>query len=982
MYRRQNTQANRIANGRNAGNEVRKEQEAEEALINIGNEAANGMNIPLNLGSNEANNANGALDEALAHYAENDLNKMTLGDIPSEIVKDGLENYYENDLNRKITKKPKSNAGKKLNLINESDERGMGEKEQPDEIKADDSMDLIGPLLKEEPEKLIDNEIGSGKKKAKSSAKKGSAAQNINEDLTQIDQSLEPTQGWDFVAQKLPARKKQGFMKKAASWLAYYTGKTIGKVGGFFATIGKGLYDLIKKKPGTFRGIYNGMRGSDRFSPKENQGAIPGWDGAKFENEEGPEDQVNADFRRVPEIWSWPIAEKAAEGDDKDKNAKPRDPVISVYISQSSKDYTVTGAGGTGHSGIGIEYSRYSALSGRWQRYNLRFGYYMAGGGGSTMSKFAVTSYNNATIPGRVMNEQGKKYNISRSFQAKPKQVTNVLRAAESYAERGGYNAYTRNCTTFAKDMLVNTAQIKGAEAAFAKDEVYLQSGADRKMFGAAAMAPITKADMENGFEKMREKDDLGYQNFGNKMASREDYEQYKNSMSLWSSRTSEADSPNAVAENLRRTEGGKSGMIGSFGNVKNGDNSLEEASLDVVIKNLPILFSDLKNAMSIITPIDKLYGENSNEDLKKLMKDLTGDEIGDRITALIPDYENEAAMNKNSKQSNLVKARSEMTDTIKNLNILLFKYYRNDNRIQKKVLPIISLLNHGINAVDQAYVTTDAKDETAEDKDLGDLGKSFSGKKYNFTVGGISVEMTPSKYEAWLQIFKTPQKALSEYNKMMVLRQKRSAGRLNDGEKKELDKLYRINDLSLDFERSHRYMITKDEYNQQDVDYALSLEKKERQVGVSSDMFEQDWNDPTMAKMKNPNASAANTYQLMIMKSVFGGMQERFTENFQGKYNMKEMLDWLNADAANCVKTHEKEMTTIIRGLKHTTDQADKGKLQAGFSQMLTKWVFQVFHGNKDVNQYRMMVKTMTSPVGVVMKEVDKIITDVLKEK
>ena len=215
--------------------------------------------------------------------------------------------------------------------------------------------------------------------------------------------------------------------------------------------------------------------------------------------------------------------------------------------------------------------------------------------------------------------------------------------------------------------------------------------------------------------------------------------------------------------------------------------------------------------------------------------------------------------------------------------------------------------------------------------KDLGDLGKSFSAKKYNFTVGGKSVEMTPSKYEAWLQIFKTPQKALSEYNKMMVLRQKRSAGRLNAGEKKELDKLYRINDLSLDFERSHRYMITKDEYNQQDVDYALSLEKKERQVGVSSDMFEQDWNDPTMAKMKNPNASAANTYQLMIMKSVFGGMQERFTENFQGKYNMKEMLDWLNADAANCVKTHEKEMTTIIRGLKHTTDQADKGKLQAG---------------------------------------------------
>lgn len=108
MYRRQNTQPKQNTNGRNAGNEVRKEQEAEEALINIGNEAANGMNIPLNPASNEANNANAALDESLAHYADNDLNKMTLGDIPSKIAKDGLENYYDNDLNRKTTKKRRS----------------------------------------------------------------------------------------------------------------------------------------------------------------------------------------------------------------------------------------------------------------------------------------------------------------------------------------------------------------------------------------------------------------------------------------------------------------------------------------------------------------------------------------------------------------------------------------------------------------------------------------------------------------------------------------------------------------------------------------------------------------------------------------------------------------------------------------------------------------------------------------------------------
>ena len=230
----------------------------------------------------------------------------------------------------------------------------------------------------------------SPKKPKKPSAGKAAAPQEEDRDLTMADESMEPAQGWDFVAEKLPARKKQKFLSKLAS--------------------------------------------------------------------------------------------------------------------------------------------RYSALSGRWQRYNLRFGYYTKGGL-PNKEKFAVTSANNATIPGQLANEKGKHYRVSRSWSIRPKQVSDVLRAAESYADRGGYNPYTRNCTTFAKEMIVDAAKIKSAAGVFAKDEVYLHKKADAKMFAAGALAPLAKGAVENGFEKIGHKDDLSYQNFGNKMASKEDHARYRKSV-------------------------------------------------------------------------------------------------------------------------------------------------------------------------------------------------------------------------------------------------------------------------------------------------------------------------------------------------------------------------------------------------------------------------------------------------------------------
>ena len=184
--------------------------------------------------------------------------------------------------------------------------------------------------------------------------------------------------------------------------------------------------------------------------------------------------------------------------------------------------------------------------------------------------------------------------------------------------------------------------------------------------------------------------------------------------------------------------------------------------------------------------------------------------------------------------------------------------------------------------------------------------------------------------------------------------------------------------------------MISKEKYNQQDVDYAFALEKKEKQGGVSSDMFEQDWNDPTMTNMTNPSASASGTYQMLIMKTIFGGMKERFSSQFKDykenkdiKNNklFKEMSDWISADAAGCIKGHQKEMTMVFRAVKNNTDKPDDKKLRASFLDLLKKWLFQLFRADMNPNQYRAIIKYLTNNNTDVMKEADKIIATVMEE-
>ena len=109
--------------------------------------------------------------------------------------------------------------------------------------------------------------------------------------------------------------------------------------------------------------------------------------------------------------------------------------------------------------------------------------------------------------------------------------------------------------------------------------------------------------------------------------------------------------------------------------------------------------------------------------------------------------------------------------------------------------------------------------------------------------------------------------------------------------------------------------------------------------------------------------------------------MKERFKGQLQQNIDVNEGINWLSGDVTNCIKNHQKEMTNIIRGLKHTTEDPKKSDLQKGFKQLLTRWLFQLFHEGTDKDTYQKMVENILNEKSDTMKETDKIITKVLEE-
>ena len=105
-------------------------------------------------------------------------------------------------------------------------------------------------------------------------------------------------------------------------------------------------------------------------------------------------------------VWSYLTA-----GKGQDDKGKPLPPTVSVNVNQpepgEDRDVSLSGSG---HTGIGIEYSRYSRVTNRYERYGLKYGFYIAD---PTASAGILNAAQDAKTFGQLRDEKGTNYDVT-----------------------------------------------------------------------------------------------------------------------------------------------------------------------------------------------------------------------------------------------------------------------------------------------------------------------------------------------------------------------------------------------------------------------------------------------------------------------------------------------------------------------------------------------------------------------------------------
>ena len=361
-----------------------------------------------------------------------------------------------------------------------------------------------------------------------------------------------------------------------------------------------------------------------------------------------------------------------------------------------------------GHTLLGIEYSRFSKITNRYERYMIKYGFYPAGGFGGMSAGMMMVS-RDAVVPGQLYNDYNHKYTISRRFPAKPAQVNAIFRASETYADKG-YGFFTRNCTTFVKDMVQNVGHItKLAPAIFQQDAVQFGLKENLGMFGAKAFHLNAKAGLENTLIDMGEREDLTYENFGNKRATQRDFRNYQKSLDHDITIQKYTEIPAMVGENLRRASGEHAGDISSYnytGNLPKDEDGNEIVTLPSVANACQDEASEVKHVIRDI--IEEVGREQLTPELSAIIADLSlsGQSL------LILDRKTDAYCAKNGIErgaktelealtaDDLRECRAELEEDISRV-LQLQRIFKNDERLHMPIVHLISLLNYGNRGVD-----------------------------------------------------------------------------------------------------------------------------------------------------------------------------------------------------------------------------------------------------------------------------------------
>ena len=564
-----------------------------------------------------------------------------------------------------------------------------------------------------------------------------------------------------------------------------------------------------------------------------------------------------------------------------------------------------------------------------------------------------------------MIDDWGHSYTISRRFKSNDYQVAEIFKASETYADKG-YGYFTRNCTTFVKDMVQNIAGIQAAKQIFQQDAVQFRGMENLGMAGAISFDLNARAGAENTLMDLGEKTDTGYQNFGGKRLTQQEYQNYKDSLSEGLTVSKITDIPAVAGENMRRMTNVQSfsGELGSksyAGSMRKADGSLPI--------NPDTLADAIENEGAALKAM--LRDEILNEALKRpggVPPELVGlissfGFLGMPLLDLKAKYN---AFSQNPENNDrpiydaftprdLQEVRTELSKSVSSLNVMLSRYFKNDKRLHMPVMHLISLLNYGIEFVDDIYAQVRKGSGNGE---LGSIRENMSRKVYTIKAGGKHAFFTASHYESYLQIYKTPAEAVKNYARYCELKKKSSTGEgLSSAEKKEYEKLSRLEKTAEQFDNAHNYMLEKGDFDQKDIEYMFSLGHREKENDARGEMI-------------SGGESAAGTYKTLAMEKFFKCMQQRCmnSEIFDGTYqmtpeNLEKAKKWLDKDLEKCLNNKFVELVTAVGGIQSPQKQPTREKIFDDFSDaVVDDWLGKIFPA-KD-NDQKMQYAGIIIPV------------------
>ena len=602
---------------------------------------------------------------------------------------------------------------------------------------------------------------------------------------------------------------------------------------------------------------------------------VPGRKGELFEDEivkkdeNGEDTEVYSDVRRGPLVF-----EKLSAGDPEDP------PEVIVMSNQAKRGDTAAQADGPSHAFIGLSYSRYNKMTGRKERYQLRIGFFQGGG---LKTETGLAAIGGAMIAGQIRSDYYNDYDVARRYQVKPGDINKILRAAEKYADKG-YGMYKRNCSTFMVEMskLIDLPIAKD----FKETEMKFNGAAGVKAETAIAMSKAGYYMGANAISKRMNKMDLSYQNFGQKLFTKEDLKRYYKTAGTADAIKKGYD-PGAVGETIRNAKSGE--LTAKYQEHEDIDNkkindAISDAGMELwnkIEKRLPSGIRterdvDLHMALTMLGDcgLSKLTNKSSTSSVRGVYKGIRA--------------------------------------IMKKLNAYYAEVLGSDASLNMDVMNLLSLYESALSMADEAYQKLIGKDAIG---DAGRLRADFVKKEYQVNFKGqdgntVRTKISPGIFEGYLMMGKTPEQAVKEQYRFNELDKRYD--NLTEKEKKEWTRLAKTSSLAEDFASANRYLLEKEDYSDKDISYAFSeLPAMEKAVKENESI----WGDLVTT------SGASNTYQGVILEHVFGGFQKLKLGDINDNNKLKQIIDDYTEGCLNQNRDMaDRILKAFIQGKKDTT--------------------------------------------------------------